>query len=164
MRGSASMRRLARRMLEEQAKLWRPLVAQMRSPPSEGWIRAIRDGLGMSQRDLARRMGIAHTSVSKMELRERDGTIQLDTLSKAADALGCDLVYALVPRTALQAMVDDRRLAIFEEIVARTKHTMRLEGEDVHDLADAEWRAHFLRQAEDLIPDAQLWRDPKAEG
>ena len=118
----------------------------------------------MSQRDQARRMGIAHTSVSKMELRERDGTIPLDTLSKAADALGCDLVYALVPRTALQAMVDDRRLAIFEEIVARTKHTMRLEGEDVHDLADAEWRAHFLRQAEDLIPDAQLWRDPKAEG
>ena len=65
------------------------------------------------------------------------------------------MVYALVPRKPLQAMVDEQRLRIFADIVARTDHHMNLEGQDA---TDPNWRSNLLREAEEIIPDARLWR------
>src|SRR5262249_26953010 len=66
--------------------------------PRDGWISAIREALGMSVRDMARRMAIAPSSASRIEQREREGAITLAALRKAAAALDCELVYAVVPR------------------------------------------------------------------
>jgi len=76
--------------------------------PPRGWIRAIRDSLGMSGTELAVRMGVGQSTVSGLEHSEVHGTIRLDTLRRAADALGCDLVYYLSPRTTLEAAVHDQ--------------------------------------------------------
>ena len=109
----------------------------------------------MSQAELGLRLNVRSSSVGKLEDNERSRTIQLDTLQRAADALGCDVVYALVPREPLQTMVDKQRVALFEELHGRIQQHMRLEAQEVQDPA---WRKNLLRDAEDLVPDSQLWR------
>ena len=78
------------------------------APPPQGWIRTLRDSLGMTGGDLARRMGVHPSRIPAIERGERELTLKLDTLARVADALNCDLVYALVPRTSLDGMVADQ--------------------------------------------------------
>jgi predicted DNA-binding mobile mystery protein A len=146
---------LARRKLDETGHAFREAGPRIRALPAGGWIAAIREALGMSVQDLADRLGVTRASAAKLETSERRKTIQLDTLQRAADALGCDLIYALVPRQPLQDMVDARRLEVLGSMQERTRQHMRLEAQDVVDPAHDE---HFLEQAEFLVPDHMLWR------
>jgi hypothetical protein len=64
--------------------------------------------------------------------------VRLDTLRRAADALGCDLVYLLVPRRPLDAVVRDRARELARGQVAAVQQTMRLEGQATDQAADLE--------------------------
>ena len=150
------LRRLAQQKLDGTGALWRQLPAPARMAPHKGWVQALREALGMSQAALGRRLGVRASSVGKLEASERDGTLQIDTLRRAADALGCELVYVLVPRKPIGQMVDDQRLELAKPLLARTRHHMQLEAQDI---ADPETRQALVRAAEELIPDSQLWRD-----
>ena len=91
--------------------------------PEGGWIREIRAALGMSGRQLAARMGLSQSAVSQLEQSELDGRVQLETLGRAAAALDCDLVYALVPRTSLEETVRTRaRVLAGDTLGADAKH------------------------------------------
>ena len=81
---------------------------QKLSRPPYGWIKAIREALGMTSRQFAKRMGVSQPRASAIEKNEVIGSITLDTLQRAANALECQLVYALVPRKPLQALVKER--------------------------------------------------------
>jgi predicted DNA-binding mobile mystery protein A len=70
-------------------------------PPPEGWVRHLRDALGMNTRQLAARLGTSRQAVLGLEARERRGAITLDTLARAAEALECELRYVLIPRGSL---------------------------------------------------------------
>ena len=109
----------------------------------------------MSVQDFADRLGVTRATAAKLEANERRRTIQLDSLYRAADALGCDVVYALVPRLPLQEIVANRRLEILQSIQRRTQQNMRLEAQDVD---DAQLQQHLRAQAELLVPDHKLWR------
>ena len=100
-------------------------------PPPKGWIRAIRDALGMSGPQLARRMGITQQSVQDMEKSEAAEKVRLETLRRAADALDCALVYALVPKKQLQQMVEDRARKIAIDHLSRVSHSMAIEDQAV---------------------------------
>src|SRR6478752_3101146 len=78
------------------------------APPVRGWIKAIRQALGMSSSQLARRLGVKQPTVIDVEQSEMRDTIQLATLRRVADALDCKLVYALVPNKPLEATVRKR--------------------------------------------------------
>lgn len=151
---SHTSRQLARRVLDRRLAPVRALVVPT---PPRGWIRAIRESLGMSLADLGRRMDVSRQAAAQIELGEADGSIRLDTLRRAADALGCDLFYALVPRSSLDATVVGRAREVAAADAARTLHTMALEaqsgGEDdverlIDELADAA-----------IITPRRLWRD-----
>lgn len=71
--------------------------AERLSAPAEGYIRWMREGLGHSREEVAARMGVAPQSLAGIENAEAEGTIKLDTLRRAARALDCTVVYALVP-------------------------------------------------------------------
>ena len=75
------------------------------APPPRGWLRAMRDALGMSSYQLARRMGFSPTRVRQFEAEEVDGSIRLGTLRRAAEAMNCRLVYALSPNEPLDDIV-----------------------------------------------------------
>jgi predicted DNA-binding mobile mystery protein A len=153
--GNAETRRAARRALDRRYTRLRPLVAEA-AVPRGGWVLAIRGALGMSAADLAARMGTAETAVLSLERNERARRVRLDTLGRAADALGCDLVYALVPRNSLDAMVDDRARTVAAEQLRQVDHSMRLEAQGVDDEAA---RAQLIEQALLLRDRAGLWRE-----
>lgn len=122
--------------------------------PHKGWIRALRDALGMSSADLARRMGISQQRVPAIERGEQEMTIKLDTLMRAADALDCKLVYALVPRTSLDDTVNGQaRRRAAEQLRRITQHS-RLEDQQP---ADADLAEQIEELAADLAEQRGLW-------
>ncbi|MEN8006216.1 MAG: helix-turn-helix domain-containing protein [Candidatus Krumholzibacteriota bacterium] len=78
------------------------------APSDKGWIRTIRRALGMSGRQLAKRLGLSKQSVARMEKDEMTGALSLKTLSRVAEGLDCVLVYGLVPRESLEKLIYDR--------------------------------------------------------
>src|SRR5580698_7530149 len=79
--------------------------------PSKGWIRAIRQALGVSSGELARRLGTSRQLPLQMEKGEAEDRITLKSLRAAANAVDCDLVYALVPRAAsMQELMEKHAL------------------------------------------------------
>jgi predicted DNA-binding mobile mystery protein A len=146
---------LARRNLDRRLA---PLRAEPLIAPPSGWIKAIREALGMTAAQLARRMGVVQSRVSTLEKAERTGTPSLKSLRHAAEALDCVLVYAIVPRTSLDQIVHDQAAKKAEVELARHHHTMRLENQamDRSDLA-----AERERLIADMLagPLRRVWDD-----
>ncbi|MGH8567353.1 MAG: mobile mystery protein A, partial [Gammaproteobacteria bacterium] len=92
-----------------------PLRAATLERPAQGWIRAIREGLGMTTAQLSARMGLSQPRVVAIEHAEAQGRINLRTLERAARALDCHLVYALVPKQSLDKIVRDRAMSVAAE-------------------------------------------------
>jgi predicted DNA-binding mobile mystery protein A len=80
--------------------------------PEAGWVRTLRQLLQMSSTALAKRLGIAHSGLHKIEKGERGGTVSIATLRRVAAALDADFVYAIVPRKPLRDMLHNRALEI----------------------------------------------------
>src|SRR5229473_8273716 len=99
--------------------------------PVRGWIKAIRESLGMTTAQLARRLGIKQPSVVAIEQSETKGSIELATLRRVAEALDCRLVYALVPKTTLELAVRERARAFARRRRAAVEHSMLLENQKV---------------------------------
>lgn len=100
--------------------------------PKQGWIRTIRNALGMSADDLAIRLGVSGTAVRLLEKSETNSTIQLDSLQRVANALDCDVVVSLQPRIALSEMVQRQARMRAHEIAQRVSVTMALEDQAVN--------------------------------
>lgn len=133
------------RQTDIQLARWRKVAHAQ--PPAGGWIAAVRQAIGMSVAQLADRLGISRTSVAKMEQREADGGITLDALRRAADALDCDVVYAIVPRTgSLERVVKARAGLIAGVLVDRAGHSMSLEAQTVDDAETTAQRQVIARR------------------
>ena len=122
---------LARRALERRLAPWRALKPSSTAPPAGGWVRAIRDVLGMSAAELATRMGVTQVAVTKLEASERAGGARLATLTRAANALGCDLVYAFVPRASLEDQIRAQAERVLMRDFDSVANSMRLEDQVV---------------------------------
>lgn len=103
--------------------------AQLCARPKSGWVRAVRETLGMSAAAFARRLGISHAGVRKLEASEASDVITLATLRKLAQALDCELQYALVPRTSLTQQIQDRAHAVANEKLLPIAYSMALEDQ-----------------------------------
>ena len=143
-------RQLVRRSIDGQRHT---LMALKKCPqPTRGWIGTIRFALGVSQPVLGARMGLAKQRISKLERREREGTIQLNQLQDVADHLGCDLVYALVPREPLERTVmrQARKVAMIR--LSAVQRTMQLEGQETP-MTEERIRDYIQRH----IDEKELW-------
>ncbi len=145
--------RIARHRLDERLRTIRPEEIPR---PHRGWIRAVREALGMSARELGRRMGVTQQSVVDFERSEQRSTIRLDTLERAAAAMGCELVYAIVPRTSLEETVQARAREMARRLLASVEHHSRLEDQSV---SDADLAVQIDEIAADLVDRRGLWRD-----
>ncbi len=95
--------------------------------------------------------------MNALEHGEAGGTVSLNTLRRAAEALECTLVYALVPRSSLQDSVDSRARQIAAREVDRLAHTMKLEAQEADD-TDRQTRIDdYVREA---IHYRDLWKAP----
>jgi predicted DNA-binding mobile mystery protein A len=104
-------------------------VAAIRQRPPKGWIRAIRDALGLTARQLASRMGKTHSVLVRLERSEVADAITLGSLRAAAEAMDCTLVYAIVPNRSLTETARARAASIADTQLGRMHHTMRLEDQ-----------------------------------
>src|SRR4051812_11957286 len=114
-----------RRQLDAKLRRLARFAPELR--PRGGWVRTIRESLGMTLRQLAQRMRVSHGTVAGIEEREGSGTVTLGTLRRAADAMDCELVYFLLPRRGLDASIQAQALKIAEDMVGRVSHSMILE-------------------------------------
>jgi predicted DNA-binding mobile mystery protein A len=117
----------SRSQLQDRFRKFGP--ARLYAPPVRGWIKAIRQALGMSTAQLAERLRIKQPSLVALEQSEAKGTIELATLRRAAAALDCTLVYALVPNKPLEKMVRDRARLFTRNRRRHVEHTMLLEDQ-----------------------------------
>jgi predicted DNA-binding mobile mystery protein A len=145
----------ARRHLD--ARLNKIGIDNFKRPP-KGWIRAIRDALGMTTTQLAKRLGVAHPRIVAIEKEETLGSLKISTLERVADALGCELVYALVPRQGLESMAKAQAIKKAQTLMYNAEHTMQLE-------AQSSSKEDNTRQLETLVQEllkasqARLWDD-----
>ncbi len=149
-----SPRRTARRRLDQ-----RLVGLDLGQRPPRGWIRAIREALGMTTAELGQRMGLTQSRVSQIERSEELGSIRLDTLERAAQALNCQVRYVFVPNEPLEEMVQRQaRLRAQAEVDAVT-HTMALEDQ----VPEPEVLDALVKEmAERFVDERRLWERPDA--
>ncbi len=101
------------------------------APPPTGWIKAIRNAIGMSMLQLGKRLSITKQSVQDIERREKDGSISIKALREAARALDMQLVYGFVPNDgSLEELIDRKAKELAKQIVQRTSNSMKLEDQE----------------------------------
>lgn len=147
-------RETARRQLDKRLDTMRN--AEEFTRPQRGWVKAIREALGMTTAQLAKRLGVSQPRVVGIEQAEAKGAITLDSLERAAHALDCQLVYALVPRKPLDALIAERASHLATTRLNSTRHSMALEAQALDLNDEDEQRKRLIRQ---LIEQAgsELW-------
>lgn len=98
--------------------------------PPIGWIKAIRNGIGMSMEQLGKKLSITKQGVMDIENREKEGAITIKSMQEIAKAMDMKLVYGFVPNEGdLEQMIETRAIEIAKKIVERTSNTMKLEDQ-----------------------------------
>ncbi len=118
------------RLLQVDKGLGPFLVASEVPRPKRGWLRAVREAIGISAAEIARKLGTSRQLPLQFEKWEAEDRITLKSLRKMADALDCDLVYAIVPRAgSIQRLVEDRARAEASNRIKGVEHSMALEDQ-----------------------------------
>jgi predicted DNA-binding mobile mystery protein A len=133
----SEFRKLRLKQLDRSLEPYR--AARRVSRPAKGWIRAIRQALGVSSGELARRLGSSRQLPLQLEKSEAEDRITLKSLRAVAHALDCELVYALVPQadSLLHELVEDRARAEAKRRVLSVEHSMALENQAVGKIDEA---------------------------
>lgn len=157
------MKPLHRRLIQEQLETTFACLSCLRDVqrPAKGWLRAIREALGMSGRQFAQRLGVSPPWVTSLEKKELSDSVTIKTMRQAAEALDCVFVYALLPRDSLAAIVHRRAEILAGKRLARVSHTMLLEAQQ---LSAAEQKKAIEAELDALIRNMpkELWDDNDA--
>ena len=149
-------KKLIRGQLEVSLQKLRPLLEI--STPSKGWIRAIRDALGMSARQLANRLGVAQQRVALIEKDELSGSVTIKTMRRIAECLDCMFVYGFVPRSSLEETLRQQAEKVARKNIARASHTMRLEDQALSDKENEHILSEMVEELIDTLPPS-LWNE-----
>lgn len=126
--------------------------------PAMGWLRAIREALGMSGKQFARRLKVSAPRITELEKNELRGTVTIKSMRQAADALDCIFVYAVIPRRSLAEIVRNKAISLVQKKFATVSHSMLLEGQQ---LSGTELKKAFETEVEEVIRNMpkELWDD-----
>lgn len=147
-----------RKQLDEKLKDWLSLEQIPR--PRSGWLKAIRESLGMTSRQLASLLSTDNAAVLRMEQREVDKKVTLEALEKAAQAMGCRLVYALVPYQSLENIVDQKACEAAAKMLRSVSHSMKLEKQGLTAEANNAQLKDLAQELKTKL-DPLLWEKPK---
>ena len=98
-------------------------------PQSSGWIKTVREAIGMTVSQLAARLGVTQPRITKMESNEDN--LKLSTMKKAAEAMNCEFVYYFKPRTTFQNLVDEQAQKKAVEVLKTVNENMALENQEI---------------------------------
>lgn len=139
-------RALARRHLD--ARLSKLRNSPELARPPRGWLKALREALGMTADQFGKRLGVSQPRISQLEVDEKVGSVTLKTLREAAEALECELVYALVPTRPLEEILRERAQKVADRQLNRVSHTMTLENQGLDHRSQMAARERLI---EDLL-------------
>lgn len=126
---------LRRQQIEEAVRPFRDLITT--NPPRRGWVKAIQEALGMTNVQLAKRLKLkAPQTIEDMQTYEARGTIKLNTLRKLAEALGCRVVYAVVPLKPLDEIRRTRAIEVAKQQLRHVFHSMNLENQGISSIEE----------------------------
>ena len=128
------------------------------SRPRIGWIASVRQALGMSKTQLAKRVDITRPSLDELESNELKETITLASMRKIADALGCDVQYILVPRKPLEQMIAERAMKKASTKIGRVNQSQALEASAL-EAASLSGAVVDLAKEYEVNRPADLWND-----
>ena len=150
-----SVSNLRLKQIDARLANWRRLATD--TLPKGGWLRAIRETLGMTTAQLARRLGVAQQAIAKFERNEAAGKITLESLTRVAEALDCRVTYAVVPVKPLAEMRRARALVLADALTKPVAHSMKLEAQGI---SDKETRRQREQLAEEFLRGSsrKLWR------
>jgi predicted DNA-binding mobile mystery protein A len=98
--------------------------------PARGWLRAIREALGVSQQKVAAAAKVKRQSLIGFEKAEAGDRITLRNLRRVADAMDCELVYAIMPKSgSIQELAEQRKRSEATKRVLSVERTMALEDQ-----------------------------------
>ncbi len=124
-----NQKKLVREQLDQTLRRFQTL--RDASVPSKGWIRAIRNALGMTGEQLAERLHVNKQRISRLERDEKLGKVTLNTLKSTAEALHCDFVYGFVPHDSLEQIVRKQAEQAARKYMTRSNQMMRLEKQEL---------------------------------
>ena len=126
--------------------------------PAGGWLRGIREALGMSGKQFARRLGVSPPRITALEQSERSGAVTIKSMQQAADALDCVFICAVLPRESLEKTIRKRAEALAHDRIKRVHHSMLLEAQQ---LTANEQQSVFKDEVERLMREMpkELWEE-----
>ncbi len=89
------------------------------------WIRDVREALGMTQKQLSKRLHLAQSSLSRIEENAKSCTI--NTLAKIATGLQCEFMGVLISKDGLENIIKLRAEIKAKEILKQTFANMAME-------------------------------------
>ena len=121
---------------------------------AEGWLRTVRRAVGIPVAEAAGRMGLVGSDVYRMEYAEGRGVIGLQALRRAAESLGCELVYGLVPKEGtLKAMAEAIEAGRAQKRTEAWARKLQKAKDQRREAAKLRWRAHEKERL------ARQWRE-----
>ncbi len=101
-------RKIARRRLDLEMRSFRR--AGMTKNPTNGLLRALRLALRIPVAEIAEKARVNRSGIYEFEASERRNTITLRSMSRIAGAMGCKVVYGIVPRggKTLEQLAEER--------------------------------------------------------
>jgi predicted DNA-binding mobile mystery protein A len=126
--------------------------------PPEGWIRTVRTALGMSGPQLAKRLGVTKSRISKAEHDEPSGSVTLKSMQAMAHAMGCRFVYAIIPEREVEEVIRQRAHQKARAQVKAASTHMALEAQS---LSDEQLAFEVERLAAEMVEKmpSDFWND-----
>jgi len=117
-------KKIVREQLDQRLKILKGFVGlELR----QGWVKTIREVLGLSASQLGKKVGIDQSRISRLENAEKAGNLKLSSLQKIAKGLNMKFIYGFVPEDTLESMVRDQARRIALKRLKTLDNTMRLE-------------------------------------
>ena len=147
-------KKLARKQLDKTLQQFQVLGGT--KLPRRGWVRTIRNALGMSARQLAARLGISQQRVAQIEKHEMAGGLTIKAMQKVAEGLDCRFVYGFIPYDSLEATVSRQARRVALRRLDRASHTMDLEDQALAKEENDDILTEMVTELTSEIP-SNLW-------
>ncbi len=125
--------------------------------PKKGWLKEVRESLGMSMKDLAERLGTIKQRIERIEKDEVAAKVTLETMRKTAAAMNCDFIYFVVPKNSLEETLKDQALRTAQKILKQVGKTMALEAQGTSNLSQKKMIENLAQEMLSKV-DRKIWK------